>query len=193
MFFKHLSPRARQKRLQRIVFGILVAVLSLGLIGSSVVWTGLGSLQKEQAAPNSPEERLALLEKQSQKNPQDKELLLTLAAYYRQAGKLKQAAEAYQKAIQLDPKDIAARQELALLYYAQGDLPAAGQALKQALAVQPDNADLLFQYANLLAEQKDYAGAIAHMKKFLQINKQEGPRADEARQSVEKWQQEVGQ
>ncbi|GAB6159100.1 hypothetical protein JCM39194_23000 [Desulfotomaculum varum] len=192
MLFKHLSPRARQKRLQRIVFGILVAVLSLGLIGSSVIWSGLGGLQKEQAAPNSMEERLALLEKQSQKNPQDKDLLLTLASYYRQAGKLKQAGETYQKVIQLDPKDVAARQELALLYYAQGDLTAAGQALRQALEIQPANADLLFQYAKLLAEQKDYAGAITYMKKFLATN-QEGPRADEAKQSIEKWQQEVGQ
>jgi len=192
LFFKNLSPRARQKRLQRIVFGVLVAVLSLGLIGSSVVWSGLGGAQKESQAPATPEERIKLLEEQSREKPNDKGLLLSLASYYSQAGKVDQARETYQKVIKLDPGDVAARQDLALLYYTQGDLGAAEQELKKALEIEPANPDVNFQYAKLLAAKKDYTAAIAHMEKVLQTQK-EGPKAAEARKSIESWQTEVGQ
>lgn len=191
MFFKHLSPRARQKRLQRIVFGVLVAVLSLGLIGSSLVWTGFGGAQKESQAPTTLEERIKLLEEHSKDKPNDKGLLLSLASYYSQAGKVEQARRTYEKVIQLDPKDISARQDLALVYYTQGKTNEAEQELKKALEIEPANPDVNFQYAKLLAAKKDYQAAIAHMEKVLETQK-DGPKAEEARKSIESWKAEAG-
>lgn len=192
MFFKSLSPRARQKRLQRIVIGVLVAILSLGLIGSSLVWTGFGDAQREAQTPATLEERIKLLEEQSKDKPDDKGLLLSLASYYSQAGKVEQARTTYERVVKLDPKDVSARQDLALLYYAQGKTGEAEQELKKALEIEPNNPDANFQYAKLLADKKEYQTAIVHMEKVLETQK-EGPKAEEARKSIENWKAEAGQ
>lgn len=190
--FKSLSPRARQKRMQRIVFGILVAVLSLGLIGSSIVWTGIGGGVDEAKAPTTIEERIKFLEEQTKENPADQNVLISLASYYAQSGKLAQARETYEKIIKLDPKNITVRQDLALLHYTQGDMDGAEQQLKEALQVDPNNPDLNFQYAKLMAEKQDYKVAIAAMEKVLETQK-EGPKAEEARNSIESWKAAAGQ
>ena len=190
--FRHLSPRARQKRLQRIVFGVLVAVLSLGLIGSSVVWSGLGKTQDQAKAPATLEERIKILEGQSKEDPKDKDVLLNLATLYAQEGKVVQAAAAYEQVLTLDPKDISVLQNLALLYYSQGKTDLAEQKLKKAREIEPNNADVNFQLAQLLAEKKDYQGAIAAMEKVLGAQK-EGPKAEEARKAIEQWKKLAGQ
>ncbi len=190
--FKSLSPRARQKRFQRIVIGILVVVLSMGLIGSSMVWSGLGSAQNDTKAPTTMEERIKLLEEQAKEKPNDTGLLLNLASYYIQVGKITQADDLYAKVIQLEPKNISARQNLALSYYSQGKIDLAEKQLTEALAIEGNNADLNFQYAKLLAEKKDYQGAITAMEKVLAVQK-EGPKAEEARKSIEQWKIQAGQ
>ena len=139
--FKSLSPRARQKRFQRIVIGILVVVLSMGLIGSSMVWSGLGSAQNDTKAPTTMEERIKLLEEQAKEKPNDTGLLLNLASYYIQVGKITQADDLYAKVIQLEPKNISARQNLALSYYSQGKIDLAEKQLTEALAIEGNNAD----------------------------------------------------
>ncbi|AEG62070.1 tetratricopeptide repeat protein [Desulforamulus ruminis] len=190
--FKSLSPRARQKRFQRIVIGILVVVLSMGLIGSSMVWSGLGSAQNDTKAPTTMEERIKLLEEQAKEKPNDTGLMLNLASYYIQVGKITQADDLYAKVIQLEPKNISARQNLALSYYSQGKIDLAEKQLTEALAIEGNNADLNFQYAKLLAEKKDYQGAITAMEKVLAVQK-EGPKAEEARKSIEQWKIQAGQ
>lgn len=192
MFFRGLSPRARQKRMQRIVFGILVAVLSLGLIGSSIVWTGVGGSQDQAEAPKTVEERIKFLEEQSHKNPKDKDILLSLASYYSQSGQLDKATKTYERVVELDPKDIPAQQDLAVLYYTQGKIDQAEHQLQGALKLEPDNPNLNYQYAKLLAGKKDYSGAINYMEKLLAKEK-EGPRAEEARKLIESWKAEAGQ
>ncbi|GAB6179214.1 hypothetical protein JCM14036_05330 [Desulfotomaculum defluvii] len=189
MFF---FRRKRQKKIQKIVLGILAAVLSLGLIASSIAWSGLGGSNNQSGIPTTLEERIENLEQQAKKNPEDKGLLASLASYYTQAGQLDKASEAYQKVVKIDPKDISARQNLALLYYTQGKLDAAEQELKNALAVKPDDGDLNFQYAKLLAEKKDYQTAITYMGKFLN-SQDKGPKAEEARKSIEAWKVKAGQ
>jgi tetratricopeptide (TPR) repeat protein len=188
LFFR----KRKTSKMQRIALGVLAAVLSFGLLASSIAWTGLGGSTDQAGTPTTLEERIKNLEAQAKKTPDDEGLLASLASYYIQAGKIDKASEAYQKIVKIDPKDISARQNLALLYYTQGKLEAAEQELKSALAVEPDNADLNYQYAKLLAEKKDYKTAITHMEKFL-ASQSEGPKAEEARKSIETWQQEVGQ
>ncbi|AEF95532.1 Tetratricopeptide TPR_2 repeat-containing protein [Desulfotomaculum nigrificans CO-1-SRB] len=191
--FKFFSPSARNKRTQRIVFGILAAVLALGLIGSSVVWSGLGGIQDEQTkVPTTVEERIKALEEQSKKKPHDTELLNALAANYTEAGKLGQAATTYEKILSLEPKNVSVMENLALIYYAQGKTDVAERQLNKALQIEPNNPDVNFQYAQLQAEKKNYQGAIAAMEKVLQTEKQ-GPRADEARKLIESWKAAAGQ
>ncbi|RYD06512.1 hypothetical protein N752_04080 [Desulforamulus aquiferis] len=117
--FKGLSPRARQKRLQRIVLGVLVVILSMGLIGSSIAWTGLGGALSDPQYPATLEERITQLEQQAKENPQDTNLLLSLASFYIRAGKQEQAIDTYQQALENEPDNVPARQNLALLYYTQ--------------------------------------------------------------------------
>lgn len=191
MFFKSLSPRARKKRMQRIVMGVLAAVLALGLIGSSIAWTGIGGMGA-QTEPQTMDERIELLEKQAKDKPEDKNVLLTLASYYAKAGKVQQATETYEKVLKLDPKNMSVHQNLPLLYYTQGKTDKALQLLENAQKIEPNNAEVNFQYAKLLAEKKDYQAAVAAMEKVLAVEK-EGPRAEEARKSIEAWQAEVGQ
>jgi len=179
--------------MQRIIFGILAAVLSIGLIASSIAWTGIGTgTPKEAKVPGTVEERIKMLEEQSKEKPNDTDILLSLAALYTQAGKIGQASDTYERIIKLDPKNIQALQNLSLLHYTQGKTDAAEQQLKKALAVEPDNADVNYQYAKLLAERKDYRGAIAAMEKVLAAQK-EGPRAEEARKAIESWKTSAGQ
>ena len=192
MFFRRLSPRARQRRLQKIVIGVLVAVLSLGLIGSSIMWSGFGDAQNSTEAPKTTAERIAILEDQAKKNPKEKDILLSLASQYSQLGQLDKASQTYEKALEIDPKDIAALQDLALLYYTQGKMDRAEEQLKKALEIEPNNPSVNYQYANLLAEKKDYSTAIVHMEKLLETEKQ-GPRAEEARKLIEGWKVEAGQ
>lgn len=189
MFF---FRRKKEKKIQRIALGILAAILSLGLLGSSMAWTGLGGFNNQAGLPTTLEEKIENLEQQVKKNPEDKGLLAALASYYTQAGQLNKASEAYQKVVKIDPKDISVRQNLALLYYARGNLDAAEQELKSALAVNPDDGNLNFQYANLLAEKNDYPTAITHMEKFLK-SQDKGPKAEEARKSIEAWKVKAGQ
>ncbi|MEG6522745.1 tetratricopeptide repeat protein [Desulfotomaculum sp. 1211_IL3151] len=187
LFFR----KRKNSKMQRIVLGVLAAVLSFGLLASSIAWTGLGG-STDPGTPTTLQERIKNLEEQAKKTPEDKGLLASLASHYTQAGKIDKASEAYQKIVKLDPKDVSARQNLALLYYTQGKLEAAEQELKSALAVEPDNADLNYQYAKLLAEKKDYKTAITHMEKFLTVQSK-GPKAEEAHKSIETWQKEAGQ
>ncbi|WP_238442550.1 tetratricopeptide repeat protein [Desulforamulus reducens] len=178
--------------MQKIIFGVLAAVLSIGLIASSIAWTGIGDITGQTDTATTLEERIQNLELQAKKNPEDKGLLAALASYYIQAGKVDLARESYEKLVKLDPKDISSRQNLALLYYTQGKLDAAEQELKNALEVEPSNAEVNYQYAKLLGEKRDYKLAISHMEKFLASQK-EGPRADEARKFIEAWKAEAGQ
>lgn len=189
--FKGLSPRARQKRLQRIVFGVLVVVLSMGLIGSSIAWTGFGVAPNEAQYPTTLEDRIKLLEQQAQDKPGDTDLLMSLASFYVKAGRNEQAIATYEKAIKNEPANIPARQNLALLYYTQGNLDATEQQLEKALEAEPANVEVNFQYAKLKAEKKEYDIAIASMEKVLQTEK-EGPRAEEARRAIEDWKSTAG-
>lgn len=191
MFFRRLSPRARQKRMQRIVLGILAAVLSLGLIASSIAWTGLGGGSSQTETPKTAAERVKFLEEQSQKNPNDKDILVSLATNYSQLGQLDKASQTYQRVLKLDPKDISAHQDLAVIYYAQGKKDQAEQQLKQALEIEPNNPNLNYQMAKLLAEKKEYPTAISHMEKLLEIETK-GPRAEEARKLIDSWKTEAG-
>lgn len=188
MFFR----KRKNNKMQKIIFGVLAAVLSLGLLASSIAWTGVGGSNNQTGTPTTLEERIKNLEQQAKKTPEDKGLLTSLASHYTQVGKIDKASEAYQKIVKLDPKDISAHQNLALLYYTQGKLEAAEQELKSALAVESDNAELNYQYAKLLAEKKDYKTAITHMEKFLAVQSK-GPKAEEARKTIETWQKEAGQ
>ncbi|SHK54398.1 tetratricopeptide repeat protein [Desulforamulus aeronauticus] len=188
MIFRRLSPRAKQKRLQRIVMGVLAAVLALGLIASSIAWTG-GS---QTEPPKTVEDRIKLLEGQAKKKPEDKGVLLPLAAHYSQVGKVEQATETYEKVLKLDPKNVSVHQELSLLYYTQGKSDKALQLLESALKIEPNNVEVNYQYANVLAEKKDYSAAITAMEKVTAAEK-EGSRAEAARKSIEAWKMEVGQ
>lgn len=188
MFFR---KRKRSKG-QRIFLGVLAAILSFGLLASSIAWTGLGGSNDQIATPTGNEDRIKNLEEQVKQTPDDKVLLNSLAYYYTQAGKVDKASETYQKVVKLDPKNISAHQNLALLYYSQGQLEASEQALKSALDVEPANAEVNYQYAKLLAEKQDYQTAISHMEKFLAAQS-EGSKAEEARKSIETWQKEAGQ
>lgn len=192
MFFKSLSPRARKKRMQRVVMGVLAAVLALGLIGSSIAWTGIGGVANQVEPPKTLEERIKFLEEQAKDKPQDKDVLLSLASYYIEAGKNQQATETYEKVLKLDSKNVSVHQNLSLLYYTQGKTDKALQLLENAQKIEPQNVEVNFQYAKLLAEKKDYPAAIAAMERVIAVEK-EGPRAEEASRSIEAWKVEVGQ
>lgn len=188
--FKSLSPRARQKRLQKIVIGILVAVLSIGLIGSSIVWTGFGDSPQAQF-PDTVEGRIQLYEEQLKDKPNDVNLLMSLAAFYTQAGRTSDAVRSYEQVVRIEPTNVFAHQNLALLYYTQGNLDASEEQLQKALKQEPANPEVNFQYGKLLAERKKFSQAVVAMEKVIEVEK-EGPRAEEARRSIEEWKAAAG-
>lgn len=184
---KKISFRQRQKRRQKILYIVLTALLSVGLLGSSVVWFG-GNYFSALFQQDQPQrESIADLEAKVKANPDDPKALTALARAYFNAGRLQEARDTYEKALEKSPEDGGLALELAMTCFLSGDYDRAAARLEEELKRNPENKEALYLYGQVLALGKnDYRQGIAQLEKFIEVAK-EGEDVDRARQMIDEW------
>lgn len=184
-----LSYRDRRKRRQKIIFAVMAAVLSIGLLGSSVVWVlGNTAPAQDNGQPASPAQALADWQKQAAAHPNDAAIAAGLAKAYDAAGKREQAVAAYEKALRLDPRNGTLRTNLALNYFLLGQYDQAATQLQEEIRLHPDNAQAYYYYGQVLGYGRhDYQAAVRQLEKYVQLSKN-GSQVDSARQMIAQWQ-----
>jgi len=121
----------------------------------------------KQAAP--------MLEK-LKSNPNDRSLLLQVAAIYHTTHQFKEAADYYNRALESDPKNVAVRTKLASSLYRNGDVDGAIAQLNRALKDQSTDANALFDLGMIkLQARGDAKGALATWQHLLKTNPQLSP------------------
>jgi len=184
----------QRRKKQKIVFIILAVFLSVGLIGSSMVWMGEGYFsppEENNAGMLTPQETVSSLEAKVKGNPGDVQALIGLARAYAGVGRLKEALETYEKAVALKPDDGSLRLELALSSFLSGDYDRAITSLEEEIKRRPENKEAYYLYGYVLAEgKKDYQHGIQQLEKFIELAK-EGDEVVKARQTIEEWKQHL--
>ncbi len=179
----------KRKKRQKIVFIVLTVFLSIGLLGSSVVWLGgdYFSPPPESAPVSSPEETIGELEARVKENPEDAQALAELARAYFDAGRLSESRQAYEKAVALKPDDGTLRLELAMTCFLLSDYDQAVKNLEEELRRRPENKEARYLYGQVLAVgKKDYRRGIQELEKFIELAKT-GDDVARARQMIEEW------
>ncbi|OAT80843.1 tetratricopeptide repeat protein [Desulfotomaculum copahuensis] len=183
------SYHERRKRRQKIIFAVMAAVLSIGLLGSSVVWVlGNTAPARENGQPVSPGQSLADWQKQAAAHPNDAAIAAGLARAYDEAGKREQAVASYEKALRLDPQNGVLRTNLALNYFLLGQYDQAATQLQEEIRLHPDDTQAYYYYGQVLGYGKhDYQAAVRQLEKYVQLVKT-GSQVDSARQMITQWQ-----
>jgi cytochrome c-type biogenesis protein CcmH/NrfG len=180
-----MSFMARRKLQQKIVFGFLAVILTLGLLGSSITWTLDRNNVPEvtQEAPTTPTvEELAA---KSQASPQDVGLLKSLAEAYVADGQADKAIETYQKAISLAPDREDLKTGLSGSYVAAGQYDKAQNSLEELIGSNPNNKEAHLYYGYTLSGKKDFAGAIAHFEKYVSLAGENDPQTARVKSLIE--------
>lgn len=171
-FFLSLKKRKKQ---QKVIFLILTAVLSIGLVGSSLFWaldrstldSGVSARGEEVS---TLEEKIENLEKKVAGKRADPLVLMELARSYRQAARLEDAADTYEKVLKQKPDDSDARRELAEVYFELGDYDRAEAEIKEVLERNPNDARSHFVYGLVLGYGKrDYTAGIEELRKYMRL------------------------
>ncbi|WP_434510926.1 tetratricopeptide repeat protein [Desulfitobacterium sp. AusDCA] len=181
------------RKKHRIIAIIIVALVSLSMIGSTFVlfFTNSSSGASASGSGNNANSQVQGLQSQIdslnqglKSNPQDTNLRLSLAnAYYdmgmlqldssqeQAAASLKQAVAAYQEVAKTNKDDVNVLVDLATAAFYSGDNTLAETTFKQALTLKPDFFNALLNYGYFLMNAKgDYIGAIAEFNKALNTN-----------------------
>lgn len=190
--YQKVSSGNKRKKQQRIIFGIVAAVLSLGLLLSSMVWTLGGSLPADNSSQTGEQagekqETVADLEKNVQDNPKDVNAIVRLAGAYMQEGKQDKAVETYEKALAIEPENGQVRLDLALTYFLMGKNDKAIENIQHEIESHPDNKEAHYYLGQVLAYGKnDYQGGIRELEKFIEMAKT-GEDVVKAKQMIDEW------
>ncbi|MEW6424609.1 MAG: tetratricopeptide repeat protein [Bacillota bacterium] len=190
---KKTTFRDRRKRRQKIVFIVLTVFLSVGLLGSSIVWFGGGyfSPPPENAQVFPQPEDVAGLEARAKENPADPQVLTALARAYFNAGRLQDSRQTYEKALAQKPDDGALRCELAMTCFLLSDYDRAIAVLEEEIRLHPDNPEARYLYGQVLAVGKqDYRRGIQELEQFIALAKT-GEDVARARQMIAEWQKNL--
>jgi len=122
--------------------------------------------------PSGP--TLADLERQAKANPSDIPTQLALGDAYLEAGRLNDAAVAYQAVLSKDNQNISALDGLAIVLFRSGEAAGAQLALDRVLTLRPKDPDALFLKGLIQYQTQDYKGAVATWKVFLDVGEFDG-------------------
>ncbi|HLB88396.1 MAG TPA: tetratricopeptide repeat protein [Terriglobales bacterium] len=115
-----------------------------------------------------------LLEK-LKSDPNNTQLLVTIADIYKQTHQFKDAADYYHRSLKVDPKNAGVRSDLASCLYYSGDVDGALAQLQEALREDPKNAPALFNLGMIKwQKKKDAKAAVAAWEDLLKSNPQLG-------------------
>ena len=123
------------------------------------------------ALQNNLQQGLADLSREiSQRPPREMEFYTTLGDAWRNSGKPKEAAAAFQHAVLLSPTSVTALQALAGALKALGDVTRSEETLKRALQLAPQDANVWYQYGMLDAGLGRTGNAIEKVTKAVSLN-----------------------
>ena len=172
----------------KLVYGMAAVCLLLGL---SIGYLLRGSESPASAAEGPPsqpqgsvgqvpslEQMKAMADKKAEPllqqlntDPNNKDLLLRVAYFYKSAHQFKDAAQYLQRALLLDPQNVGVRTERASCLYYDGDVEGALAELQQSLKITPSDANSLFNLGMIrLNGKQDSAGAIAAWQELLKTH-----------------------
>ncbi len=106
----------------------------------------------------------------SQRPPPEMEFYTTLGDAWRNSGKPKQAAAAFQQAVLRSPTSVTALEALAGALRASGDVTGSEETLKRALQVAPQDANVWYQYGMLDSGLGRTGSAIEKVTKAVSLN-----------------------
>lgn len=95
--------------------------------------------------------------------------LCNIGNQLKEAGRLEDAINHYQKALQLQPDCVEALNQLGQIYYLQGKVEEALALVQQAIKIQPDFAEAYKTLGNLLQEQGKIEAAMRAYSKAIEI------------------------
>lgn len=183
---KGMSFRAKKRLQQKIVFGILAAVLSLGLIASSIVWTlDRGNVPENYPRQEQPAATAAELEEKAKANPKDAGILLELAQAYQRENNAQKAVETYEKAVSLDPGRDDLKNRLAGSYISVGQYDRAVKILEEVLSKNPDNKEAHYYYGHALVAKKEYKKALGEFEKYNRLAGENDPEVENVKRLIE--------
>lgn len=187
-----LTQRQKRKLQQRIIFGIVAAVLGLGLIMSSVAWSTGDKLldnNKQPAAANNAVTKAPTveeLESQLKEKPDDANLIAQLASAYIKSNNAAKAVELYENSVAKYPENSDLRLKAAVTFYLAGQNEKAVTYLKEEIAKSPESKEAYYLYAQVLAGQQQYKEAVTQIEKFIQLAGT-GNDVVKAKQMLEEW------
>ena len=173
----------RRKKIIKAVFWALTIALGVGLIGSSVIWTAPDRLVKN--ATTQQETVDAQITKAAARK--DIAALLSIAGQCAAQNDTKHAVSAYEQVLRLSPENLAARLGLVELYFMNNEYDRALSEVEIILKKNPDHHKALY-YRGLIRGfgKKDYAGAVADLKRFVVLS-QAGQEVEEAKGLIAEW------
>lgn len=179
-----LSVKSR-KRFIKAVFWVLTIALGAGLIGSSVVWTSLPKEPVREAAYSEKDPVGSQISKALERK--DVAALLSVGGQCADGGDIEHAVEAYQKVLSIAPDNTAARLGLVEQYFMASNYKDALAQVDAILQKAPNHQKALY-YRGLIRGygNKDYAGAVADLKRFVALAKT-GREAEEAQELIKSW------
>lgn len=182
-----MSYREKRKLKQRIIMGILVAVLSLGLLGSSVVWTlDRSNVPDTVGTQEQPRQATAAeLEEKAKASPGDVEVLKELALAYEREGQGPKALETYEKAVALAPEreDLKTRLSGALITGGQYDR--AIQILQEVLTKSPGNKEAHYYFGHALVAKREYGKAVEEFEQYIKLAGENDPQTENVKRLIE--------
>lgn len=134
---------------------------------------------------------LADLQRQAAAAPADIPTQLALGDAYLEAGRLSDAATAYQTVLKLDQQNVSALDGLAIVLFRAGETNGANLALDRVLRLRPKDPDALFLKGLLQYQAQDWKGAVATWSVFLDVGQYDG-RAAMVRPLYEQAKQKAG-
>jgi tetratricopeptide (TPR) repeat protein len=123
------------------------------------------------ALQNNLQQGLADLSREmTQRPPRETEFYTTLGDAWRNSGKPKEAAAAFQHAVLLNPTSVTALQALAGALKASGEVMRSEETLKRALQLAPQDANVWYQYGMLDSGLGRTGSAIEKVTKAVSLN-----------------------
>ncbi|MFA5384500.1 MAG: tetratricopeptide repeat protein [Eubacteriales bacterium] len=187
---KKTNYHEKRRNKQKIVFIILAVVLSVGLIGSSIVWIAGGSSQIQSVENEKQnvtlQDSIKSLEASVKSNPDNAVALTGLARAYVSAGRYKDAFGMYERAVQKTPDNSDLVLELAAMGYQLGEFDKTIQYLEGEIKRHPVNAQAYYFRGIVFAGKKDYKKGIQDVEKFISMTKDSDEKA-KAMQMIKEW------
>lgn len=185
---KKTSILVKRGRRKKTIFAIVAIVLSIGLLGSTMVGIlDFGSVTRNAIPQGRAEAVSADLEEEAKANPGDINILKDLAKAYERENKFDKAVETYEKAVSLEPDRDDLKNRLAGSYVLIGQTDKSIKILEEVIGKNPSNKEAYYYRGLALLSKKEYGGAVENFERVIELGGENDPDAIRAKKLMEMW------